>query len=253
MAQLLAQAGAQDRGLPASTALPARARPPPPPSPHCNPTPPPALTPPLPASSRRLLAPLPHQSPQDADLTSPLKTLTSASLAASTGSQVTARDKDGWEPLHYACFHNHLGTAEWLLQAGADVSAASKDGWTPLHAAVPGASLDARSRCDSPFLRQPHDSHHTTVAPQVDAGHVQLSRFLGARGAGGARHRTRARRSRYRVFRDFSAAQPPPTCRSPGAHERRQRASPCGSGQRAPRARAVARSNDEGRKRVLAR
>ena len=178
------------------------------PLPSLQPAPPPALTPPLPASSRRLLAPLPHQSPQDADLTSPLKTLTSASLAASTGSQVTARDKDGWEPLHYACFHNHLGTAEWLLQAGADVSAASKDGWTPLHAAVPGASLDARSRCDSPFLRQPHDSHHTTVAPQVDAGHVQLSRFLGARGAGGARHRTRARRSRYRVFRDFSAAQP---------------------------------------------
>lgn len=115
-----------------------------------------------------------------------------AQLLAQAGAQVTARDKDGWEPLHYACFHNHLGTAEWLLQAGADVSAASKDGWTPLHAAV-------------------------------DAGHVQLSRFLGS----------------WR--------------RSPGAHERRQRASPCGSGQRAPRARAVARSNDEGRKRVLAR
>ena len=34
-----------------------------------------------------------------------------------------------------------------------------------------------------PFLRQPHDSHHTTVAPQVDAGHVQLALPRGSRPA----------------------------------------------------------------------
>ena len=66
MAQLLAQAGAQDRGLPASTALPARARPPSPSLTATRPLPCPHTT--SPRILPPLLAPLPHQSPQDADL-----------------------------------------------------------------------------------------------------------------------------------------------------------------------------------------
>ena len=40
-----------------------------------------------------------------------------AQLLAQAGAQPRARDSDGWEPLHYASFNGHLGTAEWLLQA----------------------------------------------------------------------------------------------------------------------------------------
>ena len=59
-----------------------------------------------------------------------------AQLLAQAGAQPRARDSDGWEPLHYASFNGHLGTAEWLLQAGADVASASSDLWQPLHASV---------------------------------------------------------------------------------------------------------------------
>lgn len=48
---------------------------------------------------------------------------------------VHARDKDGYTPLHRACYGDHLKTVEVLLRAGADLEAGTLDGWRPLHSA----------------------------------------------------------------------------------------------------------------------
>jgi hypothetical protein len=68
------------------------------------------------------------------------------------GADVSARNRRGAQPLHYAC-EGHPGSASWapsaqaavieyLLRAGADPNAIDKSGVTPLHRAV-------RTRCAS--------------------------------------------------------------------------------------------------------
>ncbi len=39
----------------------------------------------------------------------------------------------GDTPLHVACAHNHLRSAELLIKFGAIVAAIANNGWTPLH------------------------------------------------------------------------------------------------------------------------
>ncbi|XP_046388295.1 ankyrin repeat domain-containing protein 49-like [Ischnura elegans] len=45
------------------------------------------------------------------------------------------RDKDGYTPLHRACYNGHEDVVEYLLEKGADLKATTKDGWQPLHSA----------------------------------------------------------------------------------------------------------------------
>ncbi|XP_071454276.1 ankyrin repeat domain-containing protein 49-like [Hetaerina americana] len=45
------------------------------------------------------------------------------------------RDKDGYTPLHRACYNGHEDVVEYLLEKGADIKAATSDGWQPLHSA----------------------------------------------------------------------------------------------------------------------
>jgi ankyrin repeat protein len=52
------------------------------------------------------------------------------------GTDVNAKDKNGWTPLHAAAFEDHKEIAELLIAKGADVNAKNKNGWTPLHFAA---------------------------------------------------------------------------------------------------------------------
>lgn len=48
---------------------------------------------------------------------------------------VDVRDKDGYTPLHRACYNDHLDAVNLLLSYGASVSAKTLNGWEPLHSA----------------------------------------------------------------------------------------------------------------------
>ncbi len=55
------------------------------------------------------------------------------SLLAEDPERVSAKDKEGLTPLHFAALYDHKEIAELLIAKGADVNAKDKDGWTPLH------------------------------------------------------------------------------------------------------------------------
>ncbi|XP_018328199.1 ankyrin repeat domain-containing protein 49-like [Agrilus planipennis] len=48
---------------------------------------------------------------------------------------VNVADKDGYTPLHRACYNNHVEVVEFLLENGADISAKTLMLWQPLHSA----------------------------------------------------------------------------------------------------------------------
>ncbi|RZF44778.1 hypothetical protein LSTR_LSTR000730 [Laodelphax striatellus] len=60
---------------------------------------------------------------------------TVVNLIKQNSSVVTATDKDGYTPLHRACYNNHVEIASLLLKHGADLSAKTIDDWQPLHSA----------------------------------------------------------------------------------------------------------------------
>ena len=45
---------------------------------------------------------------------------------------VHAKRNDGFTPLHWACIHGRLDSAQCLVSQGADIEAKISDGWTPL-------------------------------------------------------------------------------------------------------------------------
>ncbi|XP_017786257.1 PREDICTED: ankyrin repeat domain-containing protein 49-like [Nicrophorus vespilloides] len=45
------------------------------------------------------------------------------------------KDKDGYTPLHRACYANHLEIVDYLLKMGADIGAKTEMLWEPLHSA----------------------------------------------------------------------------------------------------------------------
>jgi ankyrin repeat protein len=54
----------------------------------------------------------------------------------------TARDKDGYTPLHAASQNGYVDIARILFEHGADVIAQDPDGWTPLHWASISEDVD---------------------------------------------------------------------------------------------------------------
>ncbi|KAJ9584049.1 hypothetical protein L9F63_021606 [Diploptera punctata] len=58
-----------------------------------------------------------------------------ANLISSDPTVLHALDKDGYTPLHRACYNNHEVVVDLLLKHGANISAETEDGWQPLHSA----------------------------------------------------------------------------------------------------------------------
>nr|CAI5860274.1 unnamed protein product [Callosobruchus analis] len=46
---------------------------------------------------------------------------------------VGARDKDGYTPLHRACYSNNIEVVRYLIECGADIGAKTEVQWQPLH------------------------------------------------------------------------------------------------------------------------
>lgn len=96
-------------------------------------------------------------------------------------------DKDGYTPLHRACYGNHVGTVKYLLQAGALVDAKSQNDWQPLHSAAcwnnvdcmaalisHGANINARSKGDQTPLHLVCASSHNSASLQLLLLHPDL-------------------------------------------------------------------------------
>ncbi|KAG9432791.1 ankyrin repeat domain-containing protein 49 [Apis mellifera carnica] len=89
-------------------------------------------------------------------------------------------DKDGYTPLHRACYGNHVEIVEYLLQAGAKIDAKTQDEWQPLHSAscwnnvecvatliANGADINAKSKGDQTPLHLVSASSHNSPALQL--------------------------------------------------------------------------------------
>ena len=61
--------------------------------------------------------------------------LAKAKELRSQGAKVNVANKDGWQPMHFACFFGHLFVAEWLRLQGAAVDVKDKLGIQPMHLA----------------------------------------------------------------------------------------------------------------------
>ncbi|XP_053980875.1 ankyrin repeat domain-containing protein 49-like [Hylaeus anthracinus] len=89
-------------------------------------------------------------------------------------------DKDGYTPLHRACYGNHIEVVEYLLRAGAKIDAKTMDEWQPLHSAccwnnvesaalliANGANINAKSKGDQTPLHLVSASSHNSPALQL--------------------------------------------------------------------------------------
>lgn len=55
------------------------------------------------------------------------------SLVEANPSLIHVKDKDGYTPLHRACYGNFVEMVEFLIGCGANISARTQMLWTPLH------------------------------------------------------------------------------------------------------------------------
>ncbi|EFN81080.1 ankyrin repeat domain-containing protein 49 isoform X1 [Harpegnathos saltator] len=89
-------------------------------------------------------------------------------------------DKDGYTPLHRACYGNHVKVVEYLLEIGARLDAKTLDEWQPLHSAccwnntecadiliANGADINAKSKGDQTPLHLVSASSHNSPALQL--------------------------------------------------------------------------------------
>ncbi|KAK0179228.1 hypothetical protein PV327_008037 [Microctonus hyperodae] len=95
-------------------------------------------------------------------------------------SLVNVTDKDGYTPLHRACYGNHVDIIEYLLLRGGKLDTKTIDGWEPLHSAccwnnidsismliANGANINALSNGDVTPLHLASASSHNSPALQV--------------------------------------------------------------------------------------
>ncbi|XP_046814274.1 ankyrin repeat domain-containing protein 49-like [Vespa crabro] len=89
-------------------------------------------------------------------------------------------DKDGYTPLHRACYGNHVEIVEYLLKMGAKIDTKTMDEWQPLHSAccwnnvecaailiANGADVNAKSKGDQTPLHLVSASSHNSPALQL--------------------------------------------------------------------------------------
>lgn len=101
-------------------------------------------------------------------------------LLCQNPSLLQCTDKDGYTPLHRACYDNHVEIVEYLLQAGAKIDAKTQDEWQPLHSAccwnnveciaaliAYGADINAKSKGDVTPLHLVSASSHNSPALQL--------------------------------------------------------------------------------------
>lgn len=67
-------------------------------------------------------------------------------LLKENSSLVHSQDKDGYTPLHRACYNNNVEIVNILLDNGADHSAKTEDNWQPLHSACKWNNVDCAAK-----------------------------------------------------------------------------------------------------------
>ncbi|XP_012285675.1 ankyrin repeat domain-containing protein 49 [Orussus abietinus] len=101
-------------------------------------------------------------------------------LYVKNNSLLHCTDKDGYTPLHRACYGNHVDIVEYLLKVGARMDAQTQDKWQPLHSAchwnnvdciavliAHGADINARTEGDQTPLHLVCASSHNSPALQL--------------------------------------------------------------------------------------
>ncbi|KYN07963.1 PREDICTED: ankyrin repeat domain-containing protein 49-like [Cyphomyrmex costatus] len=100
-------------------------------------------------------------------------------------------DKDGYTPLHRACYGNNVEVVEYLLEAGAKIDAKTQDEWQPLHSAccwnntecaealiAYGADVNAKSKGDQTPLHLISASSYNSPALQLLLLHPDMNPYL---------------------------------------------------------------------------
>ncbi|GAB1863262.1 Ankyrin repeat domain-containing protein 49 [Camponotus japonicus] len=100
-------------------------------------------------------------------------------------------DKDGYTPLHRACYGNNVEVVEYLLEAGAKIDAKTQDEWQPLHSAccwnniecaealiANGANINAKSKGDQTPLHLVSASSHNSRALQLLLLHPDINPYI---------------------------------------------------------------------------
>lgn len=106
-------------------------------------------------------------------------------------SLLECRDKDGYTPLHRACYGNHVQVVQHLLELGAKVDVKTQDEWQPLHCAccwnnvecaqlliANGADINAKSKGDQTPLHLASASSHNSPALQLLLLHPDINPHL---------------------------------------------------------------------------
>ncbi|XP_011500106.1 PREDICTED: ankyrin repeat domain-containing protein 49-like [Ceratosolen solmsi marchali] len=103
-------------------------------------------------------------------------------------SVIDCADKDGYTPLHRACYGNHTEVVEFLLKSGAKIDAKTQDEWQPLHSACywnnvdcasiliqHGADINAKSKGDQTPLHLVSASSHNSSCLQLLLLHPDIN------------------------------------------------------------------------------
>ena len=108
-----------------------------------------------------------------------------ARILVKDGSDVAAKDEQGWTPLHLASEEGHVEFTWFLVEHGADVAAKDEDGWTPLHRASERGNVElARILVEHGADASAQDEGGRAPLHQAsERGHVELARFLVEHGA----------------------------------------------------------------------
>ncbi|XP_072753969.1 ankyrin repeat domain-containing protein 49 [Anoplolepis gracilipes] len=100
-------------------------------------------------------------------------------------------DKDGYTPLHRACYGNNIEVVEYLLEAEAKIDAKTQDEWEPLHSACcwnnvecaealisSGANINAKSKGDQTPLHLVSATSHNSTALQLLLLHSDINPYV---------------------------------------------------------------------------
>lgn len=100
-------------------------------------------------------------------------------------------DKDGYTPLHRACYGNNIEVVEYLLGSGVKIDTKTQDEWQPLHSAccwnntecaealiTSGADINAKSKGDQTPLHLVSATSHNSPALQLLLLHSDINPFI---------------------------------------------------------------------------